>query len=300
MDKKKALVLVNKKAGTGKAGDGLMKIVTRLTYEGYEPIVYPVIPHTEFVSENLLAEYDGKIQLVVCSGGDGTLNHVMQGVMQMKQKPIVGYIPAGSTNDFARSLHIPVDFDKALDIIVSGRPFTYDVGKMNGKYFNYVVAFGAFSAVSYATKQELKNVFGHAAYILSGIGELYQNINYSCHMKIEIDGEVQEGDYIFGAVCNSTSIGGMKFLDSADVSLNDGKMELILIPTPKNVQELSAVLFDLKNNVTNSNYIIYRTVTDIKFISDEHTAWSLDGEFGGKSNVTEISIVPDAITIMTE
>ena len=171
---------------------------------------------------------------------------------------------------------------------------------MNGHYFNYVIAFGAFSAVSYATKQELKNVFAHAAYIISAMGELYQNINYSCHMKIEIDGEVQEGDYIFGAVCNSTSIGGMKFLDSADVSLNDGKMELILIPTPKNVQELSAVLFDLKNNVTNSNYIIYRTVTDIRFISDEHTAWSLDGEFGGKSNLTEVCIVPDAVTIMTE
>lgn len=299
MEKKKVLVLINASAGTGKAASAVMDIVTKIAKEGCDPVVYPVIPNTELISENILRDHDGEVDSVLCSGGDGTLNHVLQGVMGMNKKPVIGYIPTGSTNDFAASLNIPFDFEKALDIVVGGEPFTYDAGMMNGKYFNYVAAFGAFSAVSYATKQELKNIFGHAAYILTAALELPQNISYSCHMKIESDDFSEEGDYVFGAVCNSVSVAGVRMPVTDKIYLNDGKLELVLIKSPKNFQDLGNIINDLKKFNMNSPYITFRQVEKVRFISDENTAWSLDGEFGGTSCDTTIKIVPAAVTIMT-
>ena len=300
MKKKKALLLINPAAGTGKAAGGIMDMIVKIAQNGYDPVVYPVIPGTDMISEKILAEHDGEADLVLCSGGDGTLNHVVQGVMQLENKPVVAYIPAGSTNDFAQSLHIPFEFSEALDIAVSGSPFTYDIGCINGRYFNYVAAFGAFSAVSYATKQELKNVFGHAAYILTGAAELYENLSYSCHMVINADGEVLEDDYIFGAVCNTVSVGGMKIQHTDNIMLNDGKMELLLIRSPKNLPELHFIISDLKNGILNSPYITSRQVSSVHLSSGENTAWSLDGEFGGSASETQIDVIPGAVTIMTE
>ena len=137
MEKKKVLVLINASAGTGKAASAVMDIVTKIAKEGCDPVVYPVIPNTELISENILRDHDGEVDSVLCSGGDGTLNHVLQGVMGMNKKPVIGYIPTGSTNDFAASLNIPSDFEKALDIVVGGEPFTYDAGMMNGKHECY-------------------------------------------------------------------------------------------------------------------------------------------------------------------
>lgn len=299
MKKKRILVLINTSAGTGKAAGSFMEIVSRLAQEGFEPVVYPVMPGTGLTSESILKDVDGQIDEVVCIGGDGTLNHVLTGIMLMQKKPVIGYIPTGSTNDFAASLNIPSDFEKALDIITNGKPFLYDIGMMNGKYFNYIAAFGAFSAVSYATKQELKNIFGHAAYILTAAAEIPQNIGYSCHMKIEADDFSEENDYIFGAVCNSLSVGGMKVPVPENIRLNDGKLELVLIKSPKNLTELHNILADLRNGNIDSPYITFRQVTNVRLVSDENTAWSLDGEFGGASCETEISIIPGAVTIMT-
>ena len=296
---KKTLVLINSTAGTGKAVSGIMEIVTKIAKKGNDPIIYPIIPGTGLVSENILKQHDGETDHVICSGGDGTLNHVLQGVMMMKNKPVIGYIPSGSTNDFAASLGLTTDFYQALDIAVNGKPFAYDAGIMNGKYFNYIAAFGAFSAVSYATKQQLKNIFGHAAYILTAAAELQQNISYSCHMKIEADSFEEEDDYVFGAVFNSLSVAGMKVPVTEKIRLNDGKMELVLIKSPKNFQELHFILNDMTRGNVDSPYITFRQLKNVRFISDENTAWSLDGEFGGKSSITEISVIPAAVSICT-
>ena len=227
--RKKALILLNTSSGTGRAASMTLEIIKRLAQRGYEPILYPIIPKSDLVSEKILPEYEDQLDMVVCSGGDGTLNHVVQSIMQMKNRPLLSYIPTGSTNDFAKGLSIPVDFDKALDMIFNGNRFQYDIGKFNGSYFNYVAAFGAFSAVSYATDQQLKNLLGHAAYILSAIGDFPEHLSYTCHMRIETDNEVTEGDYIFGAICSAVSVGGFPIFKDANVKLNDGKMELLLI-----------------------------------------------------------------------
>ena len=298
--KKRALILVNKIAGTGKGANDALEIATKLAERGYEPIMYPIIPGTDLTSEKLIADYDGKVDMIMCSGGDGTLNHVVSAMMEMKDKPLLAYIPAGSTNDFARGIGIPAQRAKAMDIAVNGRPYAYDVGKKNDRYFNYVAAFGAFSKVSYATDQELKNVLGYAAYVISAIAELPQNIGYSCHMKVESEGISEEGDYIFGAMSNSASVGGMNLFGDTDIQQNDGRMELLLIRAPKNLAEFSSIITALANREAGNPYITFKQVSYARFSSEEETEWTLDGEFGGASKETEITVVNQAITIMTK
>ena len=300
MKRKRALVLINKTSGMGKAGNDTYEIVAKLAENGYEPIVFPIIPGTELSSEILLAQYDGKIDMVLCSGGDGTLNHVMSAIMDMDKKPVLSYVPAGSTNDFARGLGIPAQRSKAIDIAVEGKEYAYDVGKLNDHYFNYVAAFGAFSKVSYATDQELKNVLGYAAYVISAIAELPQNIGYSTHLRVVSDGIDEEGDYLFGAMSNSASVGGMNLFGDTDIHQDDGKMELLLIRSPKNLAEFNAILTALATKEAGNPYITFKQVSSATFTSEEEIEWTVDGEFGGAYKESAITVVNKAITIKTK
>lgn len=298
MDKKRALILINKTSGTGRAASETLEIATALAQKGYEPIVYPILPGSNLTSEEIIPQYDEKVDMIMCSGGDGTLNHVMNAIMHMKKKPLLSYVPSGSTNDFAKGLGIPSSKAKAIEVVSKGMPYTYDVGRMNDKYFNYVAAFGAFSKVSYATDQDLKNVLGYAAYVISAIADLPQNIGYSCHMKIEADELYEEGDFIFGAISNSASVAGMTLFADSDIKQDDGFMELLLIKAPKNLAEFNAVIAALATKEPDNPYIIYKQVKNAKFVSDDETEWTLDGEFGGAFKETEIEVVEKAITIL--
>ena len=297
---KRALILINETAGTGKAGGHVMRIISEAAKAGYEPVVYPIVPGTSLTSEKLIKAYEGKVDLVLCSGGDGTLNHVMNGLMMLPKRPKLAYIPAGSTNDFARGLGIPANKKRAIDTAFHGGVFTYDVGRMNDRYFNYVAAFGAFAEISYDTKQEWKNVLGYAAYFLNAVSELYQNIHYSHHIVIETPDGREEGDYVFGAVCNSISVGGLPLFGKADVRLNDGKMELLLIKAPKNLIEFQAVVTTLRKGLSNHPSISFMQIsTSVTFESEKEVAWTLDGEFGGSFKQSKISVIDDAISVMT-
>ncbi len=298
-ERKKALILLNETAGMGRAENDAMRIARRCAEEGWEPVLYPVVPGTDLVSEKLLEYYDGEADMVLCSGGDGTLHYVVNSVMRMKEKPLLAYIPAGSANDFAKGLGIPSDRAAALETALGGIPFSCDVGRMNDQYFTYAAAFGMFSEVSYSTRQELKNVFGYAAYVISAVGDLFENVRFSRHMRVSADGEEWEGDYLFGAVCNSVSIGGVNLFGRADVSLNDGELEMLLIRVPKSLLELQSVIGALSLRETSHPGIVFRHVRSVSFHSDEPAAWTLDGEFGGEGTDTEIAIVPQAVTIMT-
>ena len=297
-ERKKALILVNASAGTGKAGLNTWTIVKKFAENGYEPIVYPIIPGTDLVSEKIVAEYEGKVDLVFCSGGDGTLNHVIQGIMRMKKKLRVAYLPAGSTNDFAKALGIPAEFDKALETAIRGETFRYDIGNLNGRYFSYVAAFGAFSAVSYATDQQLKNILGHAAYIVSAVSELYENISYSRHMRIEADDFTLEDDFVFGAVCNSSYVAGFSVFRSDTVSLDDGEMEILLIKTPKTAADLQGILNAIQRGTLDHPFITFRHITRVRITASQDTAWTVDGEFGGLHHLAEIQVEQQAVSIM--
>ncbi|MBQ4483101.1 MAG: YegS/Rv2252/BmrU family lipid kinase [Lachnospiraceae bacterium] len=298
-DRKKVLILINASAGVGRAEDDTLEIASAYAKAGYEPVVYPIIPGTELISENIIEWYKGETEEVMCCGGDGTLNHVISGVMNLEkdERPVIAYIPAGSTNDFARGLNIPDNRDEAVEVAVRGKKFTYDIGRMNDRYFNYVAAFGAFSKISYDTDQDLKNAFGYAAYVINAIINLPQNISYSCKMRIDMGGETEEGEYVFGSVCNSVSVGGMKLFENVGVKLDDGKLELLLIRSPKNISELNSILTALAKGDTDNPYIIFREIESARFISDEEVSWTLDGEYGGESRKTEIEVMRKAVTI---
>lgn len=298
MNKKKALILLNTTAGTGKAGNHVLEISRRFAEEGYEPLIYPIIPGTDLVSEKLLAKYDGEIEMVLCSGGDGTLNHTMRGIMAMQTPPRIAYIPAGSTNDFATGLGISSSFDEAIEAALHGRLFRYDAGHLNDRYFNYVAAFGAFSALSYATSQKLKNLMGHAAYIVSAMSDLRNNMHFNCHMKIETDQGNEEGDYIFGAVCNSVSIGGFDMFRDTEVDLDDGRMELLLIKAPSNAMELQKILSSLRKGEMQSDHISLRQISKAHISSDNNAAWTIDGEFGGFHEEVDIEVLSKVVPIM--
>ena len=171
------------------------------------------------------------------------------------------------------------------------------MGRLNDRYFNYVAAFGAFSEISYDTDQSLKNAVGYAAYVINAISKLPQNINYSCRMRIEHDGKTEEGEYVFGAVCNSVSVGGMKLFGNAGVKLNDGKMELLLIHAPKSLSELNMILASLATGSTDNPYISFRLISRVSFKSDTDVTWTVDGEYGGESRDSEIEVLAKAVAI---
>ena len=298
-DPRRALILINRSAGTGHAQDDTLDIISRFACSGYEPVVYPIIPGTGLTSEKIIERYRDNVDVILCSGGDGTLNHVMSAVMELDtdKKPVLAYIPAGSTNDFAKGLNIPEGREGALMRAIDGTAFAYDVGQMGERYFNYVAAFGAFSEISYDTDQELKNVFGYAAYVISAIMKLPRNIGYSCHMRIEGDGISEEGEYIFGAVCNSFSVGGMKLFGNADVKLDDGRMELLLIRSPKNIGELNGILSALATGGSDNPNITFSQVSRVEFRSNEEISWTVDGEFGGRKKDTLIEVHNKAVKI---
>ena len=296
--RKRALILLNAAAGTGRAGLNTWTIVKKFAEHGYESVVYPIIPGTDLVCETLAAEYEGKTDLILCSGGDGTLNHLIRGIMKLKKKPRIAYLPAGSTNDFAKTLGIPAEFDKALDFILQGKEYRYDVGCLNGGFFNYVAAFGAFSAVSYDTDQQLKNILGHAAYIVNAVSDLYENMRYSRHMRIESDDFVLEDDFIFGAVCNSAFVGGFSIFKNLRMSLDDGQLEMLLIKTPQSAADMQGILNAFQRGTFDHPLLTFRHVSNVRFTSSEEIAWSIDGEFGGAFTEADIRVEPKAVSIL--
>lgn len=238
----------------------------------------------------------GGYDLIVCSGGDGTLDEAVSGMMLSGHKIPLGYIPAGSTNDFASSLKIPKDMVKAAEIAVSGRPFYCDIGMFNEKPFVYVAAFGIFTAVSYKTSQNWKNILGHAAYFLEGVKSLPEITSY--HMRVSCSEAVIEDEFIFGMITNSNSVGGFKNMTGKNVRLNDGKFEVTLIRMPKNVGELSAILTSLTNLIDNTELIYSFKSDHVEFTSEENVSWTLDGEFGGSVREATVCNIQQALAFM--
>ena len=301
MKRKKALLLFNGSAGTGKIGKNAYQIVSAFAAEGYEPVVYPVLPERHIGAEEILREAGEDCALVVCGGGDGTLHHTIAALMTLdeKKRPALGYIPAGSTNDFAKGLRIPTDIRRACEAILQGTELACDVGSFNGKYFTYVAAFGAFSGVSYTTDQSFKNVLGHAAYVLSALAAIPENIGFERHMVVETDdGEREEGDYLFGAVCNAASLGGFRLPKAMRARFDDGLLELLLIKAPANAAEIPEILAALTgNDITKSPFIHVRRISGARFLFGDKTAWTLDGEYGGEVKRAQVRCVRGALSI---
>lgn len=281
---KKLLLIVNPYAGKTQSREPLFDAVSVFSDAGYLVSVHNTTGPGDATQTAALeaASYD----VVVCSGGDGTLNRTIAGLMQLQHPPVLGYLPRGSTNDFASSLGLPSNPGKAAQIVVSSQPRLLDIGRWNGRHFVYVASFGAFSRSSYTAPQAVKNALGHFAYILEGMKDLDTLRPYK--IKLQADGEMFDGEYLFGAVCNSTSIGGLMKLDANSVVLDDGLFELLLIPNPRSAQDLNNLIMALLNQQYDREGLIFRHVSSIHLETQEQLPWSLDGEYAPAVPIVDI------------
>lgn len=246
-------------------------------------------------------DYHDKTDLIVVSGGDGTLNEVIDGLVSCGGNCNIGYIPSGSTNDFATSMGLPKGVVAAAERAVTGSPRTLDLGSFNGRLFTYIASFGAFTATSYSVPQNLKNLLGHTAYILQGAKDIV-NIK-PIHIKLVADEgtpneRVCEGDYIFGAVCNSTSVAGILSLDRFDIDMNDGLMEVLLVKAPKSIAALNDIVIHMMNGTLESDEIEFFSARDVMVWPEAGVNWSLDGEYEEGAEEIEIHTIRSAVNLI--
>ena len=292
---KKMLVIMNPFAGTRQANKYLAGILDIFCKGGYE--VRIAMTQKAGDGTALAEEHARDNDIIVAIGGDGTFNEVVAGVLGSGADTPIGYIPAGTTNDFAASVGLNTSTLAAARSIVSGHKQRFDIGSFNGRYFSYVASFGAFTSTSYNVPQDLKNAIGHAAYVLSGITDVV-NIK-PLHLRVVSGEDIYEGDYVFGAICNSTSMGGIINLKSADVDMNDGLFEVMLIKAPENIIDLNSIIFALSTQS-------YSECDQITFFSSAHVdidapadmPWTLDGEYQEPSEKVAVSNVYDAVQLM--
>ena len=296
---KKLLFVYNPRAGKEMLKPRLSDVLDIFVKAGYEVTVHPTQAYRDAYYQ--IKEYEvGKYDLIACSGGDGTIDEVATGMMKRREmgKDVVpvGYIPAGTTNDFAKSLHIPRKPLAAADNAVKGVPFPCDIGKFNDSVFVYIAAFGIFTDLSYETDQAVKNVLGHMAYILEGAKRIFNIPSYK--IKVEHDGEVIEDEFIFGMVTNSRSVGGFSNMVGKNIVFDDGLFEVTLIKTPKNPIALQEIIAALLIEQVDTKHMYTFKTKKITFDSVEEIPWTLDGEFGGEQDCVEIENVQKAMEIM--
>ena len=290
----KVLFIINPKSGKGLIKNHLLEIVDIMVKAGMDITIYTTQAEADATRKVLESAAD--FDEIICSGGDGTLDEVVAGLIQSGSDIPLGYIPAGSTNDFANSLKIPKGMVKAAHAAMHGREFPCDIGSFNGKTFVYVSAFGLFTAVSYQTSQQLKNLFGHAAYILEGAKHLWEIPSYA--LKVEYGEHEFEDEFIYGMVTNSVSVGGFKGMTGDDVRLDDGIFEAAFIKKPKNPFELNEILRCLTNMIDDSDLIYSFKTDELHITAKEEIAWTLDGEFGGKHTKVVIKNLTKRIRIL--
>lgn len=296
---KRILFIMNPKAGTMQAAKYLVDILQIFSDEGYRTTVMMTAKAGD--GREFAEKYACDAEIVACSGGDGTLNEVISGVIASGCKCKIGYIPAGSTNDFASSVGLPKGVLDAAEVIVKGNPRTLDIGSFNGRIFSYIASFGAFTSTSYSVPQNIKNIMGHTAYVMQGIRDII-NIKPIMAKFVADEGTPNErkyeGEYVFGAVCNSTSVGGLLKLDSFDIDMNDGMMEVLLIHLPANLMEMNEIVRTILDGTLEAPSIKLFSAKDIKVRIESGTNWTLDGEYEeGKVDI-DINTLRSAIDLI--
>lgn len=296
---KKMLFVFNPNSGKAQIKNVLVKIIQTFSRADYEITVYP----TKAVKDgyNHVYENAGKYDVIVCSGGDGTLNETVGAVLAFEgKKPPIGYIPSGTTNDFATSLNIPKDMLRAAEHIALGSPMKCDIGLMDGKRsFNYVAAFGAFTEVSYATPQSLKNILGHQAYVLEGVKSLAALKPY--YVRVKSDTMDVEGSFVYGMVSNTESVGGMKGLIGSGFDLQDGLFEVTLVKEIRNPLDFQQLVTGfLSQNLEKCEMIYSFKASHIEFESAEEISWTLDGEYGGSHKKISFDVLHNAVEFLVK
>lgn len=293
---KKLLFLYNAHSGREKIKNHLVSIIDTFAKAGYEITVHPTQARED--ATNTIINEGTRYDVIVVSGGDGTLDEAVKGMIELKEDIPLGYIPAGSTNDFAKSMGISSNMSKAAQTVVYGEPFPCDVGLFNEESFVYIAAFGILTEVSYETKQEVKNVFGHMAYVLEGVKSIGMGNFKPIDMTITVGDRVIKDSFIYGMVSNSSSVGGFKSPLFKGVQLDDGKFEGIFVRYPEDPTDLNAVIASLIAGEPDAEYMYYFKASDLSIVSDEPVAWTLDGENGGNHTEVTIKNLKQAVKIL--
>ena len=296
---KPLLYIYNPHAGKGAAQHNLSQALEAFTQAGWLVTTYPTQGKAD--ATQMVSRLGGSYERVVCCGGDGTLHEVISGLMTLPDRPVVGYLPAGTTNDFARNLHLPRSMAARMEIAAAGVPRAVDIGLFNQNYFIYVAAFGAFTDVAYDTPQSFKNVFGHLAYLLEGATRLASLPHY--RLRIEHDNGMVEGDFLYGMVSNTVSVGGFRGMPSREVKLDDGLFEVVLVRQPQNAAQLQSILTALMQPGSaaagkGSGAVIGFHTSRLTVTCASEMPWTLDGEFGGAHKVAQIENQNQAICIV--
>lgn len=295
-NKRKMLVIVNPMSGKMNIKSALFDVVQIFCQGGYIPTVITTSARGD--ATNIVANKSDEYDIVVCCGGDGTLNETITGMMRSDKRIPIGYIPCGSTNDMANTLRIPKSIKNAALTVISGHPYEHDIGKFgNNMYFTYIASFGVFTKASYSTPQSTKNLLGHFAYVLEGAKEIGEIRDY--HVKFTFDGRCIEDDFAFVSVSNTISFAGLFSFPKDKVQLNDGKFEVLLIKRPKNLIETNSLLLSLsKRDYTHDSNIMLFHTNNIIVEPFEDVVWTIDGECSGKIGKVVIDNIPDTIRII--
>ena len=300
------LFLINPHAGKAEIKSKALEVIDLFVSRGWEVTVYTT--QRPLHIPEILRERGRDYQLVVCCGGDGTLNETVSGLLEEGIQTPLGYLPAGTVNDFASSLGLSKNVLEAAQTVMDGQVFRCDVGRFEKRYFTYIAAFGAFTQVSYQTPQEFKNIFGRGAYILEGIRRLSDIKSYP--IRVEYDQGAVEGNFIFGMVSNSTSVGGIKMSGRmagmspgkpSPISMEDGLLEVLLVRQPGSLSDaqnlINTLLFSPKPE---SEFVVFFRTSKLTFQSPEQVPWTLDGEFGGALSSVSVQNLPRALPILVK
>lgn len=292
---KTLLFIFNPMAGKGGIRSRLSAVLDAFTKAGYLVTAYPTQSKAD--AARAAAEWGGQFDRVVCCGGDGTLSETISGLLSAQPMPVLGYLPAGTTNDFARNLHLPRGLANAAKAIMDGPVRRCDVGRFNDRTFIYVAAFGAFTDVAYDTPQGFKNMFGHLAYLLEGVTRLGSIKSY--HLRLTHDGGEMEGDFFYGMVSNTVSVGGFKGLPADQVKLDDGLFEVVLVKQPKSLPELQSIVKSLlQQKAVDGGAVAAFHTSRLRVECQEDLPWTLDGEYGGSPRLAEIENRKQAIELV--
>jgi len=296
--KERLLFIYNPVAGKGKIKAKLSGILEQFAAYGYELIVHPTSSQGDARRTAMEYAKEHRCDRIVCAGGDGTFSETAGGVLLSGERMPLGYVPEGTTNDFAYSLKLPVDMSRAAELAAHGSGIPSDIGTMNGEPFTYTACFGLFTEVTYETPQSIKNAIGRTAYLINGASKLINIKSYP--MRVQGETFTIEDEFIYGMIANSNSVGGFKGITGRDVALDDGFFEMILIKKPKNLLEFNEIFNALlSNRLENCSNICYERVNRVTIAMEQEIPWNLDGEFGGRLKTAEIVIHKQKIDYIT-
>lgn len=293
MNRKKVLVLINPNSGKKNSKESVLDALNVFSAKNYQMEIYlsqKPMDVTHYIEEN-----GKRFDVVAVFGGDGTLNEATNGLMKLKHKPVISYFPTGTMNDFGTNFGLTNDMKQCANIACEEHIESFDVGKMNSRYFNYVAGFGAFCNVSYETKQELKKQIGNLAYIIKALHEIPNLHPY--HVKMNLDGKVFEKDLMFGLIINGNRVAGFEMVEQADNTFKDGLFDIILVEHTPNPLELYNYPLGVLHPELNMKYVERYQAKSIFIESQEKLAWTLDGEEGEETLVARVENISQVLQI---